>query len=235
MQQTTARTATTTTTAVDAAALSDEALARRAAEGDAPAFESIMRRHNRLLFRTVRSILKSDSETEDALQEAYLRAWRAMASFRAEAKLSTWLVRIAINEAFGRLRRNGASVVPLDSSVDALAPSGEEGMEDDPDREPERIAMRSEIRRLMEDRIDRLPDAYRSVFMLRAVEEMSVDEVAVALELPAATVRSRFFRARGLLREGLSREVDIALGDAFSFDGDRCDRIVAAVLTRCAD
>jgi len=105
-------------------------------------------------------------------------------------------------------------------------------MEDDPDREPERIAMRAEMRRLMEARIDLLPDAFRSVFMLRAVEEMSVEEVAVALELPQATVRSRFFRARGLLREGLSREVDVAIGDAFAFAGERCDRIVANVLTR---
>lgn len=92
--------------------------------------------------------------------------------------------------------------------------------------------MRAEIRRLMEARIDLLPDAFRSVFVLRAVEELSVEEVAQALDIPEATVRTRFFRARGLLREGLSRDVDMAIGDAFSFDGQRCDRIVAAVLAR---
>ena len=191
-----------------------------------------MRRHNRLLFRTARSILKDDAETEDALQEAYLRAWSALGSFRAEAKLSTWLVRIVINEALGRLRRRGAVVIPMDTALDSEAMQAETWMEDNPDERPDRVAMRGEMRRLMETRIDLLPDAFRSVFMLRAVEEMSVEEVAAALELPEATVRTRYFRARGLMREGLSREVDVALGDAFSFDGSRCDRIVAAVLAR---
>ena len=211
---------------------SDTDLAARAVQGDAHAFEAIMRRHNRLLFRTARSILKNDAETEDALQEAYLRAWRALASFRADAKLSTWLVRIVVNEALGRLRRRGALVIPLDAAVDADDPAPEAWMADDPDRQPDRIAMRGEMRRLMEARIDRLPDAFRSVFMLRAVEELSVEEVALALDLPEATVRTRFFRARGLLREGLSRDVDLAIGDAFAFAGVRCDRIVAQVMAR---
>jgi RNA polymerase sigma-70 factor (ECF subfamily) len=210
----------------------DAELAQRAATGDEPAFELIMRRHNRLLFRTARSILKSDAETEDALQEAYLRAWHALASFRAEAKLSTWLVRIVVNEALGRLRRRSAQVIPLGNALDDHGHDAEDWMEDDPDRQPERIAMRGEMRRLMEARIDLLPDAFRSVFMLRAVEELSVEEVAAALDLPEATVRTRFFRARGLLREGLSRDVDLALGDAFAFAGERCDRIVANVLAR---
>lgn len=107
-------------------------------------------------------------------------------------------------------------------------------MEDDIDRQPDRLAMREEMRRLIETRIDRLPDLYRTVFMLRAVEEMSVEEVSVVLELPEATVRTRFFRARSLLREGLSRDVDLAVGDAFSFAGDRCDRIVGGVLAKLA-
>ena len=218
---------------------SDVDLAARAANGDEQAFEAIMRRHNRLLFRTARSILKNDAETEDALQEAYLRAWRALAGFRADAKLSTWLVRIVINESLGRLRRRGAQVIPLDAALDvALDVAGHEPealMEDDPDQRPDRVAMRAEVRRLMEARIDTLPDAFRTVFMLRAVEELSVEEVAVALEIPEATVRTRFFRARGLLREGLSRDVDLAIGDAFSFAGARCDRIVAGVLAKLAD
>jgi RNA polymerase sigma-70 factor (ECF subfamily) len=208
----------------------DHELAARAAAGDQPAFESIMRRHNRLLFRTARSILKSDTEAEDALQDGYLRAWRAFHAFRAESKLSTWLVRIVINEALGRLRQRSASVIPLTAAVDREARQPEDWMEDDPDGRPDRIAARGEFRRLMEARIDLLPDAFRSVFMLRAVEELSVEEVALALDVPEATVRTRFFRARALLREGLSRDVDVALGDAFSFDGERCDRIVAGVL-----
>ena len=140
----------------------DVELAARAANGDEAAFEAIMRRHNRLLFRTARSILKNDSETEDALQEAYLRAWRCLASFRAEAKLSTWLVRIVINESLGRLRRHGgAQVIPLDTSMDVSEHQTEAWMEDNPDQQPDRVAMRSEVRRLMEARIDTLPDAFR--------------------------------------------------------------------------
>ncbi len=208
----------------------DDELAKRAAEGDQAAFEAIMRRHNRLLFRTARSILRVDAEAEDALQEAYLRAWRALPTFRAEAKLSTWLVRIVSNEALGRLRRRGASVIPFDATVDSVAADPEQSMDDDSDQRPEGIAMRSEVRRLVEARIDSLPEAFRTVFVLRAVEEWSVEEVSEALKLPEATVRTRHFRARGLLREGLSRDIDLAMSDAFSFAGSRCDRIVAGVL-----
>jgi RNA polymerase sigma-70 factor (ECF subfamily) len=212
--------------------LADHDLAARAAAGDGPAFATIMRRHNRLLFRTARSILKSDVEAEDALQEAYLRAWRAIDSFRSEAKLSTWLARIVINESLARLRRGrGAQVIPLDNTTPEQDHDPmEDRMEDDPDMQPDRVAMRGELRRLMEACIDRLPDAFRSVFILRAIEEMSVEDVATALDLPEATVRTRLFRARGLLREGLSRDIDVATADAFAFDGERCDRIVARVV-----
>lgn len=213
----------------------DAALVARAAGGDDVAFERIMRRHNRLLFRTARSILKSDADAEDALQEAYLRAWRALGSFRSEALLSTWLVRIVINEALGRLRRRGAQVLAFDATIDLADVTREDVMEGNPDDRPDRAAMRSEVRGLMEACIDALPEAFRTVFMLRAVEEMSVEEVSAALGLPEATVRTRFFRARGLLREGLARDVDHALADAFSFDGARCDRIVAGVMARLND
>ncbi|MBS0342653.1 MAG: RNA polymerase sigma factor [Proteobacteria bacterium] len=210
----------------------DAQLAARAAGGDARAFETIMRRHNRLLFRTARSILKSDAEAEDALQDAYLRAWRALGGFRADAKLSTWLVRIVINEALGRVRQRNTQVIPLDAAMNSTEPETQASFTADPDRQPERAAMRGEIRKLMEARIDLLPDAFRSVFMLRAVQEMDVEEVAQVLGIPQATVRTRFFRARSLLREGLASDIDMALGDAFAFDGARCDRIVAAVLAR---
>ncbi|HMC14736.1 MAG TPA: RNA polymerase sigma factor [Albitalea sp.] len=212
----------------------DNALAARATLGDDLAFEAIMRRHNRLLFRTARSILKSDAETEDTLQEAYLSAWRALGSFRADAKLSTWLVRIVVNEALGRLRRRSAQVIPLDTTIDVTDDETQNWLEGDPDLQPDRIAMRGEMRCLMESRIDMLPDAFRTVFMLRAVEEMAVDEIAAALQIPEATVRTRFFRARSLLRESLSRDVDLAIGDAFSFAGERCDRVVANVRARLA-
>ncbi len=208
----------------------DAALVARAANGDEAAFEHIMRQHNRLLFRTARSILKSDTEAEDALQEAYLRAWRGLGSFRSEARLSTWLVRIVINEALGRLRRRGAEVLAFDATIDLA-----DVREGNPDERPDRVAMRSEMRAMMETCIDALPEAFRTVFILRAVEEMSVDEVSEAMGLPQATVRTRFFRARGLLREGLARNIDHAMADAFSFDGVRCDRIVAGVMARLKD
>ncbi|MCC7039090.1 MAG: RNA polymerase sigma factor [Burkholderiales bacterium] len=205
-------------------------LIARAATGDGAAFEQLMRRHNRLLFRTARSILKNDAEAEDAVQEAYLRAWRALGDFRTESRLSTWLVRIVANEALGRLRRTGASVIPLEAAMLADDPETQAALTDAPDRAPEQAALRTQIRALLEARIDLLPEVYRTVFMLRAVEEMSVEEVALALDIPPATVRTRFFRARSLLREGLAGAMDAAITEVHAFDGARCDRIVVKVL-----
>lgn len=210
----------------------DAELASRAAGGDAPAFEAIMRRHNRLLFRTARAILKSDQEAEDALQDAYLRAWRALGGFRADARLSTWLVRIVANEALGRLRRKSADIIPLETAMTAPDHDIQAALSDTPDDRPDSFAMRAQLRRLLEAHIDLLPDAFRTVFMLRAVEELSVEEVAEVLQIPEATVRTRFFRARSLLREGLASAIDMTLADAFAFDGARCDRIVAGVLAQ---
>lgn len=203
-----------------------------AAAGDGAAFELLMRRHNQLLFRTARSILKNDAEAEDAVQEGYLRAWRALGEFRTESRLSTWLVRIVANEALGRLRRTGAQVIPLEAAMTSPEPETQAAFTDTPQRGPEHSALRSQVRTLLESRIDLLPEVYRTVFMLRAVEEMSVEEVAQALDIPEATVRTRFFRARSLLREGLAGEMDGAIGEVFAFDGARCDRIVANVLAR---
>jgi RNA polymerase sigma-70 factor (ECF subfamily) len=210
----------------------DDALVARSLAGDSRAFEAIMRRHNRLLFRSARSILASDADAEDALQEAYVRAWRSLAQFRGQAKLSTWLVRIVLNEALGRVRRRGAHVIPLEPIMGEPDDDPHDRIAGDATRQPEHAALRGELRRLMEARIDALPEAFRTVFTLRAVEELSVEEVASALGLPEATVRTRFFRARAPLRAALSQDTDMALGDAFDFDGARCDRIVARVLAR---
>ncbi|MFT0544854.1 RNA polymerase sigma factor [Allopusillimonas ginsengisoli] len=210
----------------------DTELVRRANSGDEAAFEAIMRRNNQLLFRTARSIAVNDEDAEDVVQEAYLHAWRALGSFRSDAKLSTWLVRIVVNEALGRLRRKRANVIPLDAAMKSTEPEIQASLAADDDRQPEPSAMRAQLRTIMEARIDLLPDLYRTVFMLRAVEEMSVEEVSHVLDIPEATVRTRFFRARGLLREGLASDIDVTLGDAFSFDGARCDRIVANVLAK---
>jgi RNA polymerase sigma-70 factor (ECF subfamily) len=214
---------------------SEHGLAAAAARGDARAFTAIMRRHNRMLFRIARSILKADADAEDALQDAYLRAWRSIDGFRGDAKLSTWLARIVINESLARLRRpQRAQVIPFDGAAEAEHESMEHLISEHPDQQPEVALMRADLRRLMEASIDRLPDAYRTVFMLRAVEEMTVEEVASLLSLPEPTVRTRLFRARALLRDRLSRDIDVAVGDAFAFAGERCDRIVARVLARAA-
>jgi len=193
---------------------------------DPAAFEQLMRRHNRALYRTARSIVKDDSEAEDVLQEAYILAFRGMQNFRGESSMATWLTRIVINEAIARTRRSSkAEIIQLDG----------ETVMDERNEQPEQALLRGEARRLIEQKIDGLPDAFRTVFVLRALEEMSVEETAACLDIPEATVRTRYFRARGLLREALSRELVIALEDAFAFDGARCDRVVANVLKRLQD
>lgn len=199
---------------------------------DARAFEEIMRKHNRMLFRTARAILRDDAEAEDALQEAYVKAFRSMDAFRAESKLSTWLARIVANEALMRLRKQArrAEIVPIQPT--ATVQELEQAMDTDSDNAPDAAAERRQMRRVLESQIDALPDIYRTVFMLRAVEELSVEETAAVLGLPAATVRTRFFRARSMLREMLAQKIDVACEDAFSFAGERCDRIVANVLAR---
>ena len=214
------------TAAVAFAGLTDIELIDRIKAGDARAMEALMRRHNRVLYRTARAILRNDTDAEDAVQDAYIRAYRALGTFRGESKFSTWLVRIVANEALMRRRRNArlAEVVPIDGTAEEPDP--------DMDRQegPERETLRAEMRRLLEARIDELPDGYRAVFVLRGVEELSVEETAAALDMPEATVRTRYFRARGLLREALARDIDLTMEDAFGFAGARCDRIVDRVL-----
>lgn len=214
--------------------ISDAEFVRRISAGDHLAFEALMRKHNRMLYRTARAILRDDADAEDALQLAYLSAYRSIGGFRGESRLSTWLTRIVVNEAMMRVRRRGreAMVVPLESVSDeegnimtseGIAVAGER---------PELAAMRSQMRALIERKIDALPDAFRTVFVLRALEELSVEDTAASLHIPEATVRTRFFRARSLLRESLAREMDSAVEEAFAFAGDRCDRIVNGVLDR---
>ena len=210
------------------AAVSDEELVRLISSGERTAFVVLMRRYDQLLYRTARSILRDDAEAEDALQEGYLLAYRGIAKFRKEARLSTWLVRIVANEAMGRLRKaRRGSVVQLDDV--ALHKMQEANMKtlERPDENLSRV----ETRRLIESHIDALPDVYRAVFVLRGVQELSVEETAEALDIPKATVRSRFSRARSLLRKALSKEFDVALGDVFPFAGARCDRMIDSVMT----
>jgi RNA polymerase sigma-70 factor, ECF subfamily len=225
------------TASVVTARTEDAELARLIAGGNHAACRELMRRHNQRLYRTARAILKDDAEAEDAVQEAYLLAFRAMGNFRGDAKLSTWLTRIVANEALGRLRKRGraAEVIPFDSQYGdgaEIAEAAEDDMNPQTPEQPDNAAVRAETRRLLEAKIDELPDAFRAVFMLRGIEELTVEETAAALGVPEATVRSRFFRARGMLREALSREIDMAHADAFAFLGERCDRITAAVMAK---
>jgi RNA polymerase sigma-70 factor (ECF subfamily) len=214
----------------------DLELARRVVAGDLTAFESIMRRHNRMLYRAARAILRDDAEAEDCLQSAYLLAYQALSGFAGHAKLCTWLARIVINEALGRKRRAArrAVVIPLERAAGAEPPMHAFTAVVAETAGPETEAMRHELGGLIERRVGALPEAFRVVFVLRALEELSVEETAALLDIPEATVRTRYFRARSMLRESLAREVDTALDGAFAFAGTRCDHIVAAVLERLA-
>ena len=199
---------------------------------DYQAFEAVMRRHNGRLFRVARSILKNDADAEDALQDAYLEAYRHLDEFRAEAQLSTWLTRIVVNQSLMRVRKQkrDGTVVPF--QPEGAEPRPEVEVRDDKSESPSTTVLRTEMRRILERRIDELPVAYRTVFVMREIEDMSVEETAQCLDIPSSTVRTRLFRARALLRASVSRDVDMATGDVFAFLGARCDRIVANVLAR---
>jgi RNA polymerase sigma-70 factor (ECF subfamily) len=215
----------------------DASLVERVQHADAAAFAVLMRRYNRRLYRTARAILKDDGAAEDAVQEGYLAAWRHVAAFRGDAQIGTWLTRVVVNQALQALRRKRREqvVVPFDESATAPEGNDETAMESPGAVEmPEDAMERTEMRRLIERKIDALPEAYRTVFVLREVEDMTVDETAAALGIPAATVRSRLFRAKARLRASLAEELDSATQQVFGFAGERCDRIVEAVLARIA-
>jgi RNA polymerase sigma-70 factor (ECF subfamily) len=194
-------------------------------------FERLMRRYNQRLFRVARAVLRDDADAEDALQDAYVQAYRKLDGFRGEAELGTWLTRIVINQALMRVRSRSR-----DRRVVSFTPAGEGTREldvaDTRAESPSDAALRGEVRKVLERRIDELPEVFRTVFVMREVEEMTARETADALGIPEATVRTRLFRARALLREALDRDMESARGGVFGFDGARCDRIVAAVLQR---
>jgi RNA polymerase sigma-70 factor (ECF subfamily) len=194
-----------------------------------------MRRHNRRLYRVARSLLGDAAEAEDAVQEAYLAAFRSVDGFRGDASLATWLTRIVTNECATRMRRrarrhNIVPIVPLAGDATEEGDAMPDANVPDAGDPPERLLWRAELRAMLERRIDQLPEAFRAVFVLRAVEELSVEETAASLGIPEATVRTRHFRARSMLREAIAQELDLAQNQVFDFDGERCDRIVARVL-----
>jgi len=210
----------------------DTELVNRIAVRDQAAFERLMRRHNGRLFRVARAILKNDAEAEDALQDAYVDVYRHIGDFRGHSSVATWLTRIAVNHALMRLRkqRRDRVVIPFRANDDGQDEA--EANIDTKTESPSTATLRSEIRRLLEHQIDQLPVAFRAVFVMREVEEMTVEETAEALSIPPPTVRTRLFRARARLREALARDIDLATVDVFGFAGTRCDRIVARVMAQ---
>jgi RNA polymerase sigma-70 factor, ECF subfamily len=211
----------------------DQDLVDRVRNGDSACFELIMRRHNRRLYRIARGILRNDVEAEDAVQEAYVRAYVKLDRFKGDGPFSAWLAKITVNEALGRLR--GAVSAKNSLSLD----DPERGNEMNSMAEltfsgpnPEQSVARGEFRRLLESAIDALPDSYRLVFILRGLEEMTVAETADCLDVEPATVKTRYHRARKILQQSLAGLVEATAGEAFPFAGERCDRIVAGVLRR---
>jgi RNA polymerase sigma-70 factor (ECF subfamily) len=204
----------------------DEELVGRVRAGERHLFELIMRRHNRRIFRAARAIVRDDDEAEDVMQDAYVRAYEHLGEFEGRARLSTWLTKIAVYEALARARR-GRRQEPLDTLADEPP-----AMPTQPTPGPEERAIDAETRRLLEGAIDELPEDFRVVFVLRAVEEMSGAEAAECLGIPEETVKTRLFRARGRLQESLLRRLKPAARAAFPFHLSRCDRVVEAVLRR---
>jgi RNA polymerase sigma-70 factor (ECF subfamily) len=224
--------ATTDPTSVD-----DLTLMQQAAAGDMRAFDALMQRHNQRLYRAARGILRNEADAEEAVQEAWLKAYRHLHEFQGKAAPLTWLMRITINEALMCQRRNksrDAIIQPVESDeqMDHLIVTQGDFMNRLNPAQPDQLVSRTELRRLIEARIDELPDRYRAVFMLRGVEGLSFAEVAATLDLPQATVRVRYMRARRLLHKALQQDIDLSAGNAFSFAGERCDRIVAGVHAR---
>ena len=211
----------------------DMDIIRRVLAGDTASFELIMRRYNSRMYRIARSVLRNDADAEDVVQDAYIRAYEHLSGFEGKGAFSAWLSKIALNEALGRLR--GADAAKNQISFDD--PEGSEEANYMANLisslpSPEQNVARGEVRHLLESAIDALPDAYRMTFILCGVEEMSVAETAECLDVEPATVKTRYHRARNILRQQLSGLVDTSAGAVFSFDGERCDRIVSGVFLR---
>jgi RNA polymerase sigma-70 factor (ECF subfamily) len=212
-------------------AFGDAQLVQLARQRDGAAFRTIMQRHNRRLYRMARAVVLNDSEAEDVVQEAYVRAFTSLDQFRGDSSLATWLSRIVLNEALGRLRRQ-RSTVDL-GTLENQPPSQAQIIPfPTPQLDPERTMAQREIQRLVEQAIDDLPEAFRIVLVARVIEEMSIEETAELFGLRAETVRTRLHRARALLRDALKKHVDSAMTDAFPFAGQRCERMTSAVLQR---
>ncbi|HEX4769306.1 MAG TPA: RNA polymerase sigma factor [Bryobacteraceae bacterium] len=207
----------------------DEEIVTRIRTGDTALYEILMRRYNQRIYRIVRAILRNDAEAEDVMQEAYVRAYQHLAEFSGKAKFSTWLTRIAIYEAFDRRRKLGraggqASVPDASSDFENTMRSNE--------RDPEAHAYDRELRSVLENAVDALPESYRCVFVLRVVEGLDVNDTAAALDLGVETVKTRLHRGRAILRKTLEQRAGIVAAQIFPFHAPRCDRVVNGVFRR---
>lgn len=220
----------TSTVLAQGAALTDEQVVARILEGETALYEILMRRHNQRLYRAVRAIVRNEAEAEDILQETYVLAYRALRQFEGRAQLSTWLTRIAVNEALGRMRK----AARFDSLEETYEEDGAPKVVavTDPSVSPETQAAAAETRALLEEAIDKLPLPYRQVFMLREVEGLSTEETAESLGVGLDNVKTRLFRARAMLRRNLFRTAQASSAEAFLFPATRCDRVVKHVFER---
>lgn len=203
--------------------LSDEALLPRICRGETELFEILMRRHNQKVYRTVRAILHEEPEVEDAMQQTYLSAFASLGQFQGASQFSTWLIRIAINEASGR-RQRALRVVRDDRPLENMP------VPPDPSQNPEEKAATHELGNWLERAIDALPELYRTALVLRDVEGLSTQEVAHALGVSEDVVKTRLHRSRALIRERMETSLSATAEEAFSFHAPRCDRVVAAVM-----
>ena len=208
-------------------ALSDEQIVSRVVEGQTALFEVLMRRHNERIYRAARSIVRDEVEAEDVMQQAYVNAYAHLRQFDGRAKFSTWLTRIAIHEALGRVRRRGRyESVDFSQEESPIVPPRTTA----PD--PEHHAFAGELRALLESAIDTLPDGLREVFMLREVDGQSTADTAECLSVSEDVVKTRLSRARALLRRELAARTGMLAAETFRFLQPRCDRVVTAVLAR---
>ncbi|MGR4930090.1 RNA polymerase sigma factor [Bradyrhizobium sp. CAR08] len=206
-------------------------LVERARGRDEAALREIMQANNRRLYRLARGILRSDSEAEDVVQETYVRAFTHLDGFRGESGLSTWLSRIAINEALGRAR-SARPQVELGSVPEPTLEAQIIKFPASPPGDPERTMAQREIQRVVERAIDELPDVFRMVFVARVMEGMNIEETAELLGVKPETVKTRLHRARTMLRDNVEKEIGPVVMDAFPFAGWRCERLTVSVLKR---
>lgn len=210
----------------------DAELVQRARGRDEAAIRAIMQSNNRRLYRLARGILRNDSEAEDVVQETYVRAFTHLDSFRGDSSLATWLARIAMNEALGRLRRQRPGVEWTSLPPGVLEAQIIQFPLSSPPEDPEKSMAQREIQHVVEHAIDDLPEAFRIVFITRVIEGMNVEETAEILGLKPETVKTRLHRARAMLRDNVEKKIGPVVMEAFPFAGKRCERLTEAVLNR---